>query len=1021
MFLSDVSIKRPVFATMMIGALLLFGFISRQRMGVDLYPNIDFPIVTVTATLEGASPEVVETEVTDPLEDAISSVEGVRHITSHSSQSVSQVIIEFELETDIDIAAQDVRDKISRAQYTLPKDMDPPVIGKVDISARPIMWLSVSGTMGKLELSMIAEDVVKPMLETLPGVGNIFLPGLRKREVRIWLDARKMEAYHVTAEEVKQALLTKNIEIPAGKIENPVRELTVRTMGEFQSPAEFNSLIITFREGSPVRLSDVGVAEDGMEDKRSLGRFQGEPTIGMGIVPRSGANNVEVANRIKEKLKEIQRVVPQIKIDTCYDSSTFIKQSIADVQFDLLYGAFLAALVIFLFLRTIRATLIIALAIPTSLIGSFCVMHALGFTINSMTMLALSLCVGLVVDDAIVVLENIFRHAEMGKPPVQAAHEGTSEIAFAATAATLSIVAVFLPVAFIKGMIGRFYFQFGISVAAAVLISLFVALTVTPVLCSRYLIVIKKHGRMYELLETMFRTTEEAYRKALEKICLRSFKYRVWFSLISFVGTLVVSALCFGILKKELITSEDRSDFFIQFQTPVGSSLEFSDRKMAEMEAVLRKFPEVSTVFAAVGGFQRNEPNRGMLFVQLAAAGKRKKTQQEVMGAVRKEFAKIPGLLTNVEDIAIGGVHGERSSPLQFDIKGNQLQELHRISETVVQKVRDIPGIVDVDTDMKVTKPEVRIYIDRNKAGDLGVDVRTIASVVNTLIGGEDVGKYKEGGKSYDVRVRLVPLQREKPEDISHLLVRTSTNALVQLSNVVQIKEAVGPDVINRKDRMRSSTIYGNLEGKTLGEALGESKKVAQPVMPQGYSLLEGGQAETMREAIASLTFAFVLAIVITYMVLASQFESFIHPFTIMLALPLSFIGALGCLLLTGSTLNVMSIIGMIMLMGLVTKNSILLVDYTNVLRSQGVARDEAVIRAAPVRLRPILMTAISTIAGVLPVALVLGAGGESRAPMAIATAGGMTTSTLLTLFIVPVVYMVLDDVVEKLRRRRKH
>jgi len=1018
MFLSDVSIKKPVFATMMIAALILFGLISRQRMGVDLYPDIDFPIVTVTARLEGASPEVIETEVTDPLEDAVSTVEGVRHLTSHSSQGTSQVVIEFELETNIDVAAQDVRDKISRTRYMLPKEMDPPIVGKVDISARPIMWLGITGSMSKLELSMIADDIIKPMVETVPGVGNVFLPGLRKREVRIWMDDRRMEAYHVTAEDVKQALITKNVEIPAGIIENPVRELTVKTMGEFGSVDEFNNLIISFREGAPVRLSDVGFAEDGMEDKRSLARFQAEQAIGMGIVPRSGANNVAVANSVKKKIKEILKLVPQVKIRSCFDSSTFIKQSISDVQFDLLYGAFLAALVVFLFLRTFKTTLIIALAIPTSLIGSFWVMNILGFTINSMTMLALSLCVGLVVDDAIVVLENIFRHAEMGKSSVKASQEGTSEIAFAAIAATLTIVAVFVPVAFIKGMIGRFYFQFGISVAAAVLISLFIALTLTPMLCSRYLSVTKKHGKIYEMLEHAFLSIERSYSKTLSKICLRGFWYRFWFALVSAVLTFAVSALFFGMLKKELITSEDRSDFFIQFKTPVGSSLELTDGKMAQMEAVMRSFPEVSSVFAALGGFQRDESNRGMLFIQLVDVSKREMTQQEIMAAARRKFAEIPGLLANVQDISIGGVHGERDSPLQFDIKGHNLMELYRVSEGVVKKIREIPGIVDVDTGMDLTKPEVRIYIDRDRAGDLGVDVRTIASAVNTLIGGEDVGKYKEGGKSYDVRVRLVPDQREKPEDISRLLIKTSNGELIRLNNVVRIEEAVGPDVINRKDRMRSVTIYGNLEEKTLGEALKESKEAAHTIIPQGYTLVESGQAETMKEAIASLIFAFLLAIVITYMVLSSQFESFIHPLTIMLALPLSFIGALGFLLLTGNTLNVMSYIGMIMLMGIVTKNSILLVDYTNTLRSRGKPRDEAVLEAAPVRLRPILMTAVSTIAGVLPVALGFGAGGESRAPMAIATAGGMATSTLLTLFIVPVVYMLLDDIVQKFKKR---
>ena len=1014
MFLSNISIRRPVFATMMIVALLLFGIISRQRIGVALYPEVDFPNVSVFTTLQGASPEVVETEITDPIEDAISSVEGIKHIDSSNLQGSSQVKVEFNLERDIDTAAQDIRDKISLANRFLPKDIEPPVINKVDMTAHPIIWLSVNGDVPRKYLGLVADEIFKPQIETLQGVGTIVIGGLQERELRIWLDARKMEAYHITASDVESALQNKNIEVPGGRIESETRELTVRTMGELASADAFNRLIIAYREESPIRLQDIGFAEDGVADQRSTGRFTGVNSLGMGIVPRSGANHVAVCNLVKETMRELQKIAPPgINLAVAFDSSEFIKNSIADVQFDLLFGAILASLVVFLFLRSLGSTIIVSLAIPTSLIGTFSIMYALGFTMNSMSMLALSLCVGLVIDDAIVVLENIFRHGEMGKDPVTAAREGTSEIAFAVIAATLAIVAVFAPVAFIQGIIGRFYFQFGVTVSAAVLISLFVAFTLTPVLCSRFLKVRKKHGTLYNMLETAFSKIDGAYRRALA-LCLEHRFLVISLAVIIFVFSLGF----FKLLGTELIQKEDRDDFIVMLETPVGTSLALGDKKLAQCEAVVRALPEMRSIFALMGagGFSA-VPNKGFLFVQLKGAREREKSQEEIMSYLRKELNNISGIVAYVEDItAMGGGGMGRSAPLQFRIKGPELSQLGDISTKIIAQLREIDGIVGVGSDMALTKPEVRVYIDRDKAADLGVDVRVIASAINTLIGGREVSQFRSGGRSYDVRVRLIPEQRTTFSDINRLLVRNRNGELVRLSNVVDVREEVGPDVINRLDRQRSTTIFANLEGLPLGEAIEQTKKIVQETLPPGYSIEFAGQAETMGETFQSIVFAFFLTILITYMVLASQFESFIHPFTIMMALPLTIIGALGSLFITGNTINIMSLIGMLMLIGLVVKNSILLVDYTNTLRSQGMAMREAVLEAGPVRLRPILMTAISTIAGVLPIALGFGAGGESRAPMAIAVAGGMTSSTLLTLLVIPVAYTLIDDLVEKVK-----
>ena len=1015
MLLPDISIKRPVFATMIIAAVILFGIISRQRIGVALYPDVDFPIVSITTTLSGASPEVSETELTDPIEESISSIEGLKRITSSSLQGASQVTIEFELDREINVATQDVRDKVALANRYLPKDITPPTIGKVDISAQPIIWIAVNGNMPRKHLAQIADEVFKPQFETLVGVGGIMIGGLQEREMRIWLDAKKMEAYHVTAADVEQAILNKNVELPGGRIESSTRELTVKTIGELKDTSAFNNLIITYSGNSPVKLKDIGFAEDGVEDVRSLGRFMGINSIGLGVTPRSGANHVAVCNRVKETMHKIQSTAPDgINLDVAFDSSEFIKNSISDVQFDLLFGGILAALVVFLFLRNIASTIIVALAIPTSILGTFSIMYSFGFNMNTMTMLALSLCVGLVIDDAIVVLENIFRHKELGEDKVQASHKGTNEIAFAATAATLSIVAVFIPVAFIEGLVGRFYFQFGVIVSAAVLISLFVSLTLTPMLCSKFLRSEKKHGRLYDSLEKAFTVVEQSYRKWL-KYCLDRRGKVLSCAFIIFI----LSLLFFKILNLELVQKEDRDDFIVMLECPVGTSLEYADKKLAESEKIILDLPETISLFALMGaGGATASANKGWLFITLSKAKERERTQEEIMVLLRKKLNNLPGIVAYVESLsALGGGMGGRNAPLQFNIKGPDLSEISKISKDVINELRKIDGIVDVGSDMELTKPEILVKVNRDKAADLGIDIRSIASAINTLIGGKEAGQFKHHGKSYDVRIRLVPEQRVSLEDINRLLVRNKKGDLIRLSNIVDVREDVGPNIINRSNRLRSVTISANLEsGKTLGDAVKDAKKILKTNVPSMYTAEFSGQAETMAETRNSFIFAFFLTILITYMVLASQFESFIHPFTVMVALPLSAIGALGGLFLTGNSINIMSLIGMLMLVGLVVKNSILLVDYANKLRDQGLPIKEAVLQAGPIRLRPILMTAISTIAGVLPVAIGLGTGGEVRAPMAIAVIGGLTTSTFLTLFVVPVTYILFDDMINKLK-----
>jgi len=1015
MFLSDTSVKRPVVAAIITLALVFFGILGYQRIGIDLYPKVDFPFVTVTTTLFGAAPEVMDTDVTDPIEEQVNTIEGVKHITSSSGYGFSQVVVEFELYRDIESAVQDVRAKVDLAKRKLPTDIDPPIIDKLDINAIPILWLSMRGNLPQQKLGMLADEVLRPQLESIKGVGTINLDGYAKREIRVWLDGKKLEARRLASSDVSRALLAKNIELPGGIVESVDREFTVRSLGELRDVGEFNHLIIAYQNGAPVRLKDVGWAEDGTEPIRTIARYNGGPSIGLSVIPRSGANVVDVAQGVKGKLAEIRKALPPgVNVQVAFDSSRFIEEAISDVQYDVFIGGLLAAGIMFIFLLSIRSTIITAISIPTSLITSFGIMHFMGFTRNYMTMLALSMMVGVVCDDAIIVLENTYRHMEEGADRVQAAREGTSEIAFAAMAATFSIAAVFIPVAFMGGIIGRFFYQFGVTVAASVVVSLVVALILIPMLCSKFLKIEVRHGKVYRFFDQSYEKLENRYRSALT-FCLKHRWLVVLSSLAIFVGSMGI----LSVLKTEFIPKSDQGRFMVRVEAPTGSSLEYTDGKLRKVEDLILAMPETQGLFSVIGTGALQEVNKGLLLVALKDRSERNRSQHQMMDELRKKIREIPGFKAYVEDFAEIAVGGKRSAPVQFDIRGAEMEKLEKISNQIMEEMIRRPGTVDVSSDLELTKPEVRVLIDRNKASDVGVDIQEISSAVLQMIGGQQVSKFKdsERAKRYDVRIRLIKDQRMNPHDISQISIRTPKGGLIKLAQVVKIEEGIGPNLINRIDRQRSSTIYADTSGgKTLGEAITEVEGLAKKYIPSGYSYGFVGHAEAFKESFHYLIMALIQAVVIVYMVLAMQFNSFLHPLTVMLALPLSTMGAFGALYVMGDTISIISMIGMITLTALVVKNSILLVDYTNTLRERGTGRNQAVLQASPVRLRPILMTAVTTILGVLPVALGYSAGGEARAGMGRATFGGMFVSTLLTLFVVPVAYTLLDDLQEKMK-----
>ena len=1016
MKLPEISIKRPVFITMVGLALIIFGIVAYPRMALDLFPEVNFPVVNITTKLVGGTPEIMEIDVTDVIEEAVNTIGGVKTITSRSTEEFSIVTVEFHLERNLEQAAQDVRDKVAAARNRLPKDAEPPVIEKISPSDQPIIWIALWGERSVRDMTHYADKVLKREIEKISGVGSVTISGGRERQVRFWLDPQKMETAALTAEDVKRALGAEHKELPGGRIESARREYLVKTKGEYETPEAFNEMVISYRHGRLIKLKDIGFAEDGLEDERSLTRYNGKTAVGLEVKRQSGENTVAVAERVKAAVAAVK--APQgMNLNITFDQSIYIRRSIEDVEVALWLGGVLAVVIIFVFLRSVRSTLISAVALPISVIATFAFIQAFGFTLNMMTMLALSLSIGILIDDAIVVLENIYRRMEEGEPPAQAAREGASEIGPAVMATTFAIVAVFVPVAFMKGIVGKFFFEFGITVSVAVLISLFVSLTLTPMLSSRFLSYRPKHGKLYMFLEKGYEKLYDLYRPLLGW----ALRHRPTVIIIAFMSFAAGLAL-FMILGKEFLPAEDQGRYMVRLKTPVEYSLPRADETMNKIDVRLRERPEVSSTFYVTGSDFAKDINKSRIFVNLKERADRNIDQTDSMQHARQDIKGYQNVTSSVEQIAmVGG--GMRAVPIQVMIQGRKLEDVQKRAVAISAEYSRVPGIVDVDMDIEPGKPEVRIQIDREKAANYGVSASSIGSTVNTMIGGEIIGNFKDAQENerYDIKVRLMKGGREKPGDIDRIFVRSMTGELVRLDQVAKISAGEGPTVITRLNRQPAAAIFANIDKeKPMAQAIDDVNAIINQKITADESFRHLGMGDAMLESFESIAFALVIAVIMVYMILASQFESFAHPFTIMFSLPVSFIGAMGLLMLTGERINIFSLIGIIMLMGLVTKNAILLVDYTITLRQRGMERNEAIMKAGPVRLRPILMTTAAMIFGMLPTALKMGEGAELRAPMAIAVIGGLITSTLLTLVVVPVVYTLVDDLENFFKKRRK-
>ncbi len=1017
MTLSDISIKNPVFAWMLMAALILFGWISYKELGVSEMPDVDFPVIAVSLKWEGAAPEVMESDVVDVVEDAIMSVQGVREISSTTRQGTADVSIEFELTRDIDVALQEVQSKIAQAQLRLPVDMDPAIIAKFNPTDQPIIWLGLAGSRPKRDLMGYVQDVLKDRFQTIDGVGDIMLGGYVERNLRVWVSMGKLAEYQLTVNDVMDAVRSGHSEMPAGRIETPEKEMNIRAMGEAMTVEDFGNIVVSRRGGlpvyKPIYLKEVATIEDGLADQRTFSRVQGETAVGIGIRKQRGKNAVAVAEEVKKRLAEVQKELPEgMSLGINFDSTHFAQEAIDELIFTLILSALLTAVVCWIFLGSWSSTLNVLLAIPTSILGTFLVFKFFNFTLNTFTVLGLSLAIGIVVDDAIMVLENIVRHREMGHKQVAAAQIGARQITFAAMATTLALMAIFLPVAFMKGIIGKFFFQFAVAISAAVGLSLLEALTLTPMRASQFLKVGERATAFGRGVEKAFHKLSEGYQRWLVAALDRK-----WIVVGVSVLIFVVSLMLFGKLRKEMVPAQDQSMFLARITTPVGSSLEYTDSKFKIAEEIVMKTPEVNRYYAAVGGFSGGETNAGMLFVTLKPKNERPVregksrplSQQELIDVFRVELNKIPDAKAFIQDLSTRGFTAQRGFPIEFSVHGRNWEQLGQAATDLIKKMEATGLMVDVDTDYQLGVTEVRVMPDRQKALERGVEMSTIGEAINALFGGARVGKYSRDGRRYDVRVRLRPEDRVSPDDIKKVYVWNNRGELVKLTDVASIELKPSLLSITRKGRERAIGIFGNVApGKSQADALAAVEKLGKE-MPEGTRIVFSGSATVFKESFQSLFFALGLGIIVAYMILASQFNSYVHPFTVLMALPFSITGALVALFIMNQSLNLYSMIGIILLTGIVKKNSILLVDFTNQNRREGKSTRDALLTACPARLRPILMTSIATIAAAVPPALAMGPGAETRVPMAVGVIGGVLVSTVLTLFVVPCVYQILS------------
>ncbi len=1019
MWISDTSIKRPVFATMVIASFMVLGIVSMTRLGIDLFPEVNFPFVNVSVIYPGAAPEEVETLVTKPIEDAVAGINGVKRVISTSTEGFARVGIELRLEVDAQAATAEVREKVAAIRYRLPQEIEDPTIERFDVAALPIMVFAVGSTQPSDVTRRQVEDDLKPLLEQIDGVAAVQVNGGEVREIQVNLDPRRLEALSLPLSEVAAKLSAENLDVPGGQVKRDGRSVSLRTKGEFRSAREIEDVILRSAGGSPVRVRDVGTVVDGYEERASTTRLDGADAVSFAIRKQSGANTVDIATKVEAALTRHAGSFPQLQIRPVHSDADGIRENVRDVRGHIIFGGLMAVLIIFVFMRDWRSTLISALALPTSVIATFFFMYVVGFTINMMTLMALSLVIGILIDDAVVVRENIYRHMEHGEDPVTAAQRGTSEIGLAVMATTFTILAVFLPVGFMTGIVGQFFKSFALTIAFAVAMSLLVAFTLDPMLSSRFVRYIPPEertrtrlGRVLEKWGDFYDRIDRKYHTVLGWSIRRPWAVVAVATLV-FVGSM--STL--GVMGTEFVPVEDRGEFVVNIEAPPGTSFEQSVAYAAEVESVVRQEPEIRQIFTTVG--VEGDPLRTNLRIKTTKKHERQRGLQVIKSEMRERLRSVPLLKMTVADPEfMQGAPSE--APLNVFVRGDDMEALQRLNDEIVAKVRAVPGAVDVDSTLESGQPEMVALVNRALAADLGFDVGSVAMQLRGMVEGVVPTRLREGDKEYDIRVRLAPEFRNDFQAIARTPLYSPTGAVVRTADIVGMEPGVGPTNIQREARRRQAKIGIELEGRPLGDVTNDVARVMQTVqMPPNFEWGFAGDVELMQESAAAMGLALLLAVAFIYIVLASQFESFLEPFLIMLSLPLAIVGALLAILFTGNNLGMPAMIGMVMLMGLVTKNAILLIDLTNQYVREGHTVEEAILKAGPIRLRPILMTTMAMILGMLPSALGRGEGGEFRAPISIATIGGLITSTALTLVVVPVAYLLLARLVARVKARR--
>lgn len=1016
--LPEFFIERNVFAYMLSGVLLLFGLISYDRIGVDRFPKIEFPIISVQTVLPGASPEIIDSSVANLIETTVNSVPDIEYIQSTSAPGVSLVIIRFGLDKDVNIAFNEVLAKVNQVLPELPEEADPPVVAKVEFGALPVMWLALTGDRTLKQLNQYARNNIKKRLETIDGVGEVRLGGERKRTIRVNLDPDRMAASGIAANDVIGAFATEHIRMQGGFLVGGDQEKLVNLDLEFHDPRELEQLIVAYPQGAPIRLADIAEVEDGLEDHRKFASFNGLPTVGIGIVKVDNANTVAIVREVEQRLKEeILPVLPAgMKLEVAYSDADLVEDIVTALEEHIVLGTLLTALVVLLFLKSLPSTMIIAAAIPVSLLGAVAVMYFAGFTFNSMTLLGLLLLIGIVVDDAIVVLENIFRQMELGETdPVEASRRGSRQVVFAVLAATMTLVSIFAPVIFMEGIIGSFFMSFAVVVTVGVLVSLFVSLSLTPALCARHLRYSSEHGPLYRYIDRAFKALDRFYRSLITS----SLKHRKLVLLAALLAVLS-SGFFFSQVDKGFMPEEDEGRFLIAVKAPLGSGIDYTEAKIRAIESILAEYPAITSSFATIGDDQARQVSQASVVVNLAHWGDRDVSQSEVMEWLRQRFTQIPGIETFVTEVPMVG--GQRGDPLQFVLRGPDLERVAELAAELRQELLKNPGIGSLDLLLQMELPQLEMVPLRERIREMGLTTRDIALAVNVLSGGFDVARYNDDpgdGERYDVRLKAGEGSLLQAPDLSKIYLRTPAGELVRLDNLVTVEQSLGPAVVSRYDLQYSAQFLGTPK-MAEAAAISYVNETAEAMLPPGYGVRMVGRSSEFGKTVYYMLFAFVTAMILVYMVLASQFNSFVQPLIIMVAQPLAIIGGVGALWLTGHSLNIYSMIGLVLLVGLVAKNSILLVDMTNQLREEGMGINEALETACPIRMRPVLMTSITVILALSPAAIGLGAGSATNAPLSVAVIGGLVSSTLLTLVVVPSLYSLVEHKIERFRGRSR-